>query len=174
MRKVIRLTESDLMRIVKRVISEQQIQPGTPTPKQSPVGNTQPTSGGYYYKPGEKHDSNLMVFPFSDPVSSVPNKAYDVMGKPVVRVDHNTYVNMDKVQPPKVPTTWFTIYDGSTGKKKYKMIGYNVNQGVITDPETSKVLFSPGKNLDDSSVYRWLYTRSDSGGPMLVGNTQRG
>ena len=184
MRKVVRLTESDLLRIVKRVIRESDIL-GTPTPGQpnntpkqpnntpgQPNSNT--TSGGYYYKPGEKHDSEIMVFPFSDPVSSTANKAYDVMGKPTVRFDLNTYVNMDKVNPPKVPTIWFTIYDGSTGKSKLKMVGYNINQGVITDPETSKVLFSPGKNLDAPSVYKWLYYRSDKGGPMLVGNIQRG
>jgi len=81
---------------------------------------------------------------------------------------------LNNLTPPKVPTSWFQIYDGSTGQKKYKIIGYHPEQGVITEPGTNKVLMSPGKNLDDSQVYQWLYKRSDSGGPILVGNIQRG
>ena len=170
----------NMRRFRTKNLNEQNDMPAAPTVSSTPNAlaapgqpNSNTTSGGYYYKPGEKHDSEIMVFPFSDPVSSTANKAYDVMGKPTVRVDQNTYVNMDKVNPPKVPTIWFTIYDGSTGNSKLKMVGYNINQGVITDPETSKVLFSPGKNLDAPSVYKWLYYRSDKGGPMLVGNLQR-
>jgi hypothetical protein len=146
----------------------------------SPEGTPKPTadktiSTEYYYKPGEEHAkpfSAMKLFPFSNPDASGVNKCYDVMGKPIVRFDQSTVVNFDNLTAPKVPTTWFMIYDAA-GTSKRKIVGYHPTLGIITEPGTTKVLMSPGKNLNDAAVYKWLYDRSDSGGPILVGNIQR-
>jgi hypothetical protein len=58
MKKVIRLTESDLMRIVKRVINEQQ-QTG-----QTESSGVTPEVGQYLDKPDKKINANMVLVPF--------------------------------------------------------------------------------------------------------------
>ena len=146
----------------------------------APEGTPKPTAveatpSAYYYKPGEEHAkpfSAMKQFPFSNPDATGVNKCYDVMGKPTVRFDQNTVVNFDNLTAPKVPTTWFMTWN-APGDDKIKIVGYHPTLGIITEPGTTKVLMRPGKNLNDAAVYKWLYDRSDSGGPTLVGNIQR-
>ena len=132
-----------------------------------------PAADGYYYKKGEEHTAGsfrtINFFPFSIPAGNGGNRHYDVMGKPTARVEQNSVENFDNLTAPRIPTTWFSIYN-APDNDRVKIVGYHPTLGIITEPGTTKVLMSPGKNLSDDAVYKWLWKRSGiSGNPKLVG-----
>ena len=133
-----------------------------------------PAADGYYYKKGEEHTKGAFTginqFPFSNPAGNGANKHYDVMGKPTARVEQNSVDNFDNLTAPRIPTTWFSLYNAPDNYSRVKIVGYHPTLGIITEPGTTKVLMSPGKNLSDDAVYKWLWKRSGiSGNPKLVG-----
>ena len=152
--------------------------------EKTPEGNVTPDpnttdsgAAGYYYKKGEEHSKGpfrgIDMFPFSNPAGNGVNTCYDVMGKPIVRVEQNAIVNFDNITAPKVPTTWFMTWN-APGDDKIKIVGYHPTLGIITEPGTTKVLMRPGKNLDDAAVYNWLFKQSGiRGNDILVGIRQR-
>ena len=134
-----------------------------------------PGTDGYYYKKGEYFQTRgaftgIDFFPFSNPDGKGANKHYDVMGKPTARVEQNSVDNFDNLTAPRIPTTWFSLYNAPDNYSRVKIVGYHPTLGIITEPGTTKVLMSPGKNLSDDAVYKWLWKRSGiSGNPKLVG-----
>ena len=137
----------------------------------------------YYYAPGEERQRSsfttpISIFPFTQAEGNGANPFYDILGKRQGRVAPNSVANQSTIPEPKVPTSWFTIWAGDTSSDSKKVIAYHPNTGEITDPLTSTVLYSPGKNMGDAAVYQWLFDYSGRGAQsdatrVLVGTVER-
>jgi len=115
-------------------------------------------------------DWTMEYFPYMDPVTDKINQVYDLVGKPInFQKLRNSWMQKEVTNSPKVSTTWFEIYKGKTSSDGRKIVGYHKNEGVITDPLTGEVLFTPGPGMKPEKVYQWLWDQPGE----IVGDLSR-
>lgn len=141
------------------------------------------TAKHYYYAPGEERPrssfvTSISIFPFTQAEGKGANPFYDILGRRQGRVAPNTVPNQDKIPEPKIPTSWFTVWAGSTSSDGKKTVAYHPTLGQISDPITYEILYSPGKDMSDEAVYQWLFDYSGRGAQtdperVLVGTVER-